>query len=122
MTSVLEALLVVTVGAEFVVVTAVVWQSAVVAAGGVAGVVGMVSVGPTALTVVVPEGPTVVIALEAVLVEVAGKAVVIAVKHGGEAAGGSIEPPLISPAAAMPADPSASRDTAASTRRATRPR
>jgi hypothetical protein len=119
MTRVLAALLAVTVGVELVVVVGSVWQPVEV---DVKGVVVVVSLGPTGVTVVMPEGPTVVIAVDVVVVAPPPRAVVMAVKHGGEAAGGSIELPVRSPAEATPAIPSASRATAAKTRRATRPR
>jgi hypothetical protein len=115
-TIVLADPLVVTVGAGTVGAVAAVLVAAaavlVAAAVVVAAVAGpqpaTVTGGPTAVTVVVPPGPTVVIAFP-----VAAGA--------GQAAGGDAAVRLTSPADAAPASPSASKAIAATTRRATRP-
>jgi hypothetical protein len=113
-TSVLEAALVVTVEVD-----AVVSGTAVVVAVAVLQRLPGAPVGwtgPTGITVVVPDNPTVVIAVDAgVEVEAAPGRVAA---QGLDGAGGSTAERDMRPADAAPAMPSASKATAPSTRRA----
>jgi hypothetical protein len=128
-TSVLAAALVVTLGADVVVgvgIDAPDAHRAVVVVVTVAATFAAVSLcgGPTGVTVFVPAVPTVVIALDADVVFAAAvveAATAVVSGQALEGAGGSAEVDERSPADAAPAIASASRATAASTRRATGP-
>jgi hypothetical protein len=126
-TSVLAAALVVTLGADVVVGVGIdapdAHRAVVVVVAATFAVVSLCG-GPTGVTVFVPAVPTVVIALDADVVFAAAvveAATAVVSGQALEGAGGSAEVDERSPADAAPAIASASRATAASTRRATGP-
>jgi hypothetical protein len=126
-TSVLAAALVVTLGADVVVGVGIdapdAHRALVVVVAATFAVVSLCG-GPTGVTVFVPAVPTVVIALDADVVFAAAvveAATAVVSGQALEGAGGSAEVDERSPADAAPAIASASRATAASTRRATGP-